>query len=234
MVLTIKVYIKKVIALVLLLLVVMFVSYFLVFNVASSSSAYAKVDFTIVLDAGHGGMDGGVEGTQTGIKESELNLKIVKKLEKFLTSVGFNVVLTRKDENGLYNVFGRNYKLEDMEKRKDIILKSNANLVLSIHLNSFSNASLSGAQAYYDIASESSKLLADTIQKELVSQLNSSRTQSNFGDYYILKCTQNPSVMVECGFLTNKEEEALLLTEDYQQKIAYAIFCGVLKYFYEL
>ena len=216
-------------------LVMMMVSFsFSYFLLKAFTKADAKniLDFTIVLDAGHGGMDGGSVGVNTKVKESELNLNIVKKLEPYLKSFGFGVVLTRYDHNGLYNQFNSDYKLTDMQKRKEIIQKANANIMVSIHLNSYPASGLKGAQAFYMKDHEPSKLLADTIQKELFANLPNARQNSNFGDYYILKCTQNPSVMVECGFLSNAEEELLLQQESYQEQLAYTIFCGIVKYFY--
>lgn len=221
---------KPIAAFVLMMLTVFFVTYFLLSSVKQADAAQV-LDFTIVLDAGHGGMDGGCVGVNTKVKESELNLSIVKKLEPLLTGFGFEVVLTRYDHNGLYNIFDSDYKQQDMQKRKDIILKSNANMVVSIHLNSFPASGLKGAQVFYDGERESGKLLADTIQTQLFENITNARQFCNKGDFYILKCTENPSVMVECGFLSNPEEELLLQQEEYQQSLAYQIFCGIVKYF---
>ncbi len=192
------------------------------------ANSVKKVGFTIVLDAGHGGMDGGSVGVNTGMKESDLNLAIVKKLERYLTNVGFDVVLTRKDTQGLYKVGSKNQKIEDMEVRKKIIEKASPNLVVSIHMNSFPVYSEYGAQAFFQQDNEFGKLVADTIQKQLIRKLgDNARSFANAGDYYMLNSTAYPSVLVECGYLSNPAEEALLITDEYQEQVAYAIMCGI-------
>lgn len=190
-----------------------------------------KINYTIVLDAGHGGIDGGSEGVVSGVKESELNLKVTKKLEKLLNTFGFNVVLTRTNADGLYSQFATNKKQDDMKKRKEIIQKSKPNMVVSIHMNSFPNKHERGAQVFYQVGEETSKQLAQTIQNEMIKNLVEAREFCNHSDLYILQCTKNPSVVVEGGFLSNPEEEALLITDEYQEKLAYSVFCGILKFF---
>ena len=190
-----------------------------------------KINYTIVLDAGHGGIDGGSEGVLTGVKESELNLKVTKKLEKLLNTFGFNVVLTRTNADGLYSQLATNKKQDDMKKRKEIIQKSKPNMVVSIHMNSFPNKHERGAQVFYQVGEETSKQLAQTIQNEMIKNLVEAREFCNHSNLYILQCTQNPSVVVEGGFLSNPEEEALLITDEYQEKLAYSVFCGILKFF---
>lgn len=190
-----------------------------------------KINYTIVLDAGHGGIDGGSEGVVSGVKESELNLKVTKKLEKLLNTFGFNVVLTRTNADGLYSQFATNKKQDDMKKRKEIIQKSKPNMVVSIHMNSFPNKHERGAQVFYQVGEETSKQLAQTIQNEMIKNLVEAREFCNHSDLYILQCTKNPSVVVEGGFLSNPEEEALLITDEYQAKLAYSVFCGILKFF---
>lgn len=190
-----------------------------------------KINYTIVLDAGHGGIDGGSEGVVSGVKESELNLKVTKKLEKLLNTFGFNVVLTRTNADGLYSQLATNKKQDDMKKRKEIIQKSKPNMVVSIHMNSFPNKHERGAQVFYQVGEETSKQLAQTIQNEMIKNLVEAREFCNHSDLYILQCTKNPSVVVEGGFLSNPEEEKLLITDEYQEKLAYSVFCGILKFF---
>jgi len=186
----------------------------------------------IVLDAGHGGIDGGVTGVKTGVKESELNLKVVKKLEKYLVGAGMSVVLTRSSDAGLYGVATTKLKRKDMEKRRDIIKKAQPTLVVSVHMNKYSLSTRRGAQVFYKKTDESGKLLATCIQESFNSMEESSRDCSALnGDYYILNCTEYPSVITECGFLSNPEDEALLITEEYQDAVAYAIFKGIVGYF---
>ena len=183
----------------------------------------------VVLDAGHGGIDGGVSGVNSGIKESQLNLIITKKVEKHLTDSGISVVLTRSTEAGLYGVATKNFKKRDMEKRKEIINKAQPNLVVSIHMNKYSLSTRRGAQVFYKAGDESGKLLAESLQSVFNDMEEATRScVALSGDYYILKCSSYPSVIAECGFLSSPEDEALLLTEEYQDKMAYSIFKGII------
>lgn len=185
----------------------------------------------IVVDAGHGGIDGGVCGINSGIKESELNLDVTKKLQNYLVSAGFGVVLTRNSEAGLYGTAVGNLKKKDMKKRREIILDSNPNLVVSIHMNKFSNSSRRGAQTFYKEGDENGKKLADSIQDSFNEMSDTGRKYTALsGDYYILNCTEIPSVIAECGFLSNPDDEALLLKEEYRSEIAYALFKGIISY----
>lgn len=187
--------------------------------------------YKIVLDAGHGGVDGGVSGVNTGVKESELNLIITKKLEKQLLEAGFSVVLTRKTDAGLYGLATENLKRKDMQKRQEIINKERPNLVLSIHLNKFSVSTRRGAQVFYKNGDENAKLLANSIQNAFNLMEEAPRQSSALvGDYYILKCSNYPSVIAECGFLSNPDDESLLITDEYQEKIAYSIYRGIVEY----
>lgn len=194
-----------------------------------TSNASPKTRWTIAIDAGHGGRDGGCVGTKTKVKESDLALSITKKLQKQLLAFGFNVVLTRKDSNGLYGD-GNNKKQQDMEARKKIINKSGADCLVSIHLNSFSSGEAKGAQAFY-FKDGLGKNLATTMQDCLTTVLPNAKPSASEGDYYILNCCEIPSVLVECGYLSNEEEEALLITSEYQERVAYSIFCGIVKFF---
>ena len=190
-----------------------------------------SIGYTVVLDAGHGGIDPGSIGRKTKVTESELNLIIVKKLEKLLVSGGIDVIKTRKDENGLYGVYSRDYKTKDMRARRDIILASNADLMISIHMNSFIDSSNRGAQVFYTEGNTSAENLALSIQKCFLNDLPESNKGIANGEYYILKCApQIPSVLCECGYLSNAEDEKLLIDPDYQERVAYAIYKGVVSY----
>ena len=195
------------------------------------SSTSPKPKITIVIDAGHGGRDNGCCGTTTGVTEKEINLAIAKKLEKQLKDFGFNVVLTRTSDDGLYNANATNFKTSDMEKRIEIIEKAKPDFVISIHQNSYPNAHEYGAQAFWQDGDEDSRHLAEAIQSCLVAQIDNARDQANYGDYYILNQSPCSAVIVECGYLTNEAEEMLLQDESYQSNIAYAITCGIIKYF---
>jgi len=219
-----------IIACVLLITFLTFVLCFGAIKINPVGRAYAN-KIKIVLDAGHGGIDGGVCGVRTGIKESELNLKVVKKLEKHLTDAGMVVYLTRKSEEGLYGVANSSLKRKDMEKRRDIIKSVKPTLVISIHMNQYTLSTRRGAQAFYNKDNQNSKLLADCVQQAFNDMTEAvKKTQALAGDYYIVKCTEYPSVIAECGFLSNPEDEALLITDKYQESLAYNIFKGISLY----
>lgn len=194
--------------------------------VASSTKTYT---YTVVIDAGHGGIDGGCKGA-SGVLESTLNLEYAKTLRRYYKEYGFNVVMTREGENGLYSAFSKNKKKDDMQKRKQIIQNSGANFVVSIHMNSFPTGSSRGAQVFYGAENSLSQTLANFIQSDFIRTLVKPRKVASKGDYYILSCTQIPSVLIECGFLSNQEEEQLLLSNDYREKLCYSILCGSLMY----
>lgn len=190
-----------------------------------------KIGITIVLDAGHGGIDPGSIGKISKTTEADINLKVVKKLEQLLKSSGVDVVLTRTDENGLYGVYSRDYKTRDMKARKEIITSSNANLLVSIHMNSFIQNKYRGAQVFYDDTNEFSSTLALAIQNCFAIDLPESNKGISIGDYYILKCDSSiPSVLCECGYLSNPEDEKLLITDEYQNTLSYSIYKGIISY----
>ena len=198
--------------------------------VVVESKGIPRQKYVIVIDAGHGGIDGGCEGMQEGSNERELNLKYAKTLKSYFESYGIDVVLTRSTTDGLYSAFASNKKKDDMKKRKEIIEKANADLVVSIHMNAFPQKSVRGAQVYYNPESEISKNLATAMQNSFKKDLPNAKSDPAVGDYYILNCTSTPAVIIECGFLSNVEEEKLLLSESYKEKVCYSILCGIIKY----
>ncbi len=217
-------------------LIATMLTFLLCFSALSTARAGSveQTGIKIVLDAGHGGVDGGVNGVKTGVKESELNLSVVKKLEKYLIDAGFRVVLTRSSNAGLYGLATKNLKKKDMEKRKQIILEENPTLVISVHMNKYSLSSRRGAQVFYKAKDENSKILANSIQSCFNSMAEATRQSSALtGDYYILNCSNVPSVIAECGFLSNPQDEQLLITDEYQNKIAYNIYKGIVSYLAE-
>lgn len=186
--------------------------------------------YTIVIDAGHGGRDDGCTGVG-GTKESTINLAISRSLKTFLEALGIRVIMTRYDSNGLYDSNATNYKQSDMEHRIEIIEKSKADMVISIHQNSFADSTQCGAQAFYQEGDDRSREFAECVQSQLISQLDNARVEANFGDYYLLKESKVSAVLIECGYLTNATEEAKLNTTEYQNRVAYAIMCGIVQYF---
>lgn len=181
----------------------------------------------VVLDAGHGGWDPGRVGIG-GADEKIINLKIVEKLQKYLEQSGAIVLLTRDTDVALSND-----KREDMRQRKEIVNESEADILVSIHQNYYPKANVRGGQVFYLKSSEESKRLAETLQARLVQVLDPAnhRVAKDNGAYYILKQTKLPGAIVECGFLSNPEEERLLNTEEYQEKVAWAVYLGIMDYF---
>lgn len=203
---------------------------------AQAVSAFEE-GMRIVLDAGHGGIDGGVVGKKTGIKESDLNLAIVYKLKTELEELGFEVVLTRKTEAGLYDTAAKGFKKRDMQKRKEIIERVNPSMVLSIHQNFYPSQVTRGGQVFYDGKNERSKKLALLTQQklnELYAQEGTKGRNATSGEFFMLSCSDCPSVIVECGFLSNERDEALLTDEGWQKKLAKTLALGVLAYFSDI
>ena len=187
---------------------------------------------TVAIDAGHGGMDPGAV-SKSGVREDEINLKIAKKLQAYLENAGAKVVMTRKNDEGLYDKdYTGSKKRQDMSRRVEILKKAKPDIVISIHLNQFSQPQYFGAQTFYMKGSEEGEQLAECIQQQLIRILNrGNKRQIKAADnFLILKAVESPSVIVECGFLSNPQEEALLTTDDYQDQVAWAIYCGIVSY----
>lgn len=185
----------------------------------------------IVIDSGHGGIDPGKK-SDDGILEKDVNLAIAFKLKKRLEAAGISVTMTRSDENGLYQESDSNKKIADMKKRCSIIEESNENAVISIHQNSFQSSSVKGAQVFYYKHSAQGKLLAECIQNSFKQNIDETNKREAKADttYYMLIHTKVPTVIAECGFLSNPEEAQLLVTEEYQEKVALALYNGIIDY----
>ena len=182
---------------------------------------------TIVLDAGHGGRDGGSVG-YNGTIEKDINLEYVLLLKDKLVKNGYKVVLTRSNSDGLYSEFAKNKKQSDMNARFKKIKEANPNLVISIHMNSFSNSSARGAMTYYRAGDVASKTCADLIQKSLQKYCGARFSNSKVGDYFMLNCSYYSAVLIECGFISNPDEEKLLNSDQYKQQIVNAIYNAIL------
>ena len=196
-----------------------------------TTSAQPNIKPTIVIDAGHGGRDGGAVGKTTGVTESLLNMQFALKLKGLCENYNFNVVLTRKDMNGLYSAFATNKKKSEMQKRQEIIESANPDVVVSLHMNSFPVSSSRGAQVFYAEGNESGKALGESVKNALHEEIDYAKSVAKVGDFYVLNCTEKAGILVECGFLSNAEEEVLLQDEDYQEKFCYALLYGILTYF---
>lgn len=184
----------------------------------------------IVIDAGHGGKDGGAVGRQTGISESELNLQYAQALKGVCEQFGYKVVLTRDSMAGLYSPLAQNKKKSEMEKRKSIIEKARPDIVVSVHMNSFPSSEAHGAQVYYAQGSQGGEALADSVSNSLHKNVANAKLTSKVGDFYVLNVSPCPSILVECGFLSNPEEELLLQKEEYRNQFCYHLFCGILQF----
>ena len=185
----------------------------------------------IVIDAGHGGADPGKVGINKA-EEKDVNLKIAKYLKKLLEKDDIKVIMTRTDENGLYQEDSNNKKVEDMRKRCEIIEEAAPVFTISIHQNSYPEEYVKGAQVFFYGASAEGKSLAEVLQSVLVEKLdpaNHRQAKAN-ESYYLLKKTSSPTVIVECGFLSNSAEASLLVTKEYQKKVAEAIYTGIMRY----
>lgn len=186
---------------------------------------------TIVIDPGHGGADPGKVGIND-VLEKDINLSIALKLKALLEEQNYNVIMTRTEDVGLYSSTDRNKKSTDMKNRVTMINESDAVVAVSIHQNSFQQESSKGAQVFYHKLSPQGKLLADTLQCEIKEYIKDGnhRVAKENDSYYMLKNTKCPLVIVECGFLSNRQEANLLVQEEYQDKMAHAIEQGILKY----
>lgn len=194
---------------------------------------------TIIVDAGHGGIDPGAMTDDQSIKEKDVNLKIAKKVKELIEASGAAVILTRNDDTSLYTeeagkTIRQKYN-ENLRNRKKIIDESSADMFVSIHLNKFQQSKYYGAQTFYPEGKEDDKELATYIQSELkrVVDNTNNRQIKPRNDIYLIKDNEIPSTLVECGFLSNDKEAKLLNDEEYQDQIAWAIYVGIQKYFSE-
>lgn len=228
---------KKIIKLMAMIfgLCVMFISSTTHYTEAVNASRLPIRNKVIMIDPGHGGIDPGAVG-RTGVLEDEINLKIAFKLRKLIEQFGGVGLMIREDDSGLYSEGKsriRDMKNEDLRERHRIINESGADILISIHLNFFPQSQYYGAQCFYNKGDEEGKKLAELIQAELIDVIknNNTRKAKSIDNVYILKNNKMPSVLIECGFLSNHKEERLLQNENYQEKLAWAIFMGVMKYF---
>ncbi len=190
----------------------------------------------IVVDAGHGGVDGGVSGIDTGVKESDFNLAISYCVKEKLEELGFDVTMTRKTEGGLYGAPTKGFKRRDMEQRREIIERTAPVLVLSIHQNFYSSRAVRGGQVFYNADNQKSAFLGKTLQtylNELYKTAGAKAREAKAGEYFMLQCTPYPTVIVECGFLSNGADEKLLCSDGWKNRLAEQIGAGVLAYLSE-
>jgi N-acetylmuramoyl-L-alanine amidase len=212
-----------------------------VFQVASSKQTVQTVSLpvsnkVIVLDAGHGKPDEGAQSSN-GTTEAETNLKITLKVQSLLEQSGATVVLTRSDENAIYDLDKttlKQKKISDIHNRVKIGNESSADIFVSIHLNKISQQQYYGWQCFYKQNDEKSTALAKSLQENLNDsiQKENKRVSMKLDNVYIIKHVEIPISIVECGFLSNPEEETQLLSDDYQNRLAWGIYNGIMDYFY--
>ena len=197
---------------------------------AASVAGQAKQE-VIVVDAGHGGTDPGMIGVD-GLEEKGVNLAIAKKLKVLLEKENYQVVMTREEDQGLYEEGTTNQKVQDMQNRCALIAEKKPVVSVSIHQHSYSDSQVKGPQVFFYEHSQEGKELATCIQEQMNRQLDVERPRQIKGNttYYLLKRSEGILNIVECGFLTNPQEAQKLQTEEYQPKVAEAIKDGILEF----
>lgn len=224
----------------LIILAVLLISFCIVmFSAFSNITAHTSADIdddriTVIIDAGHGGEDGGAE--VDGILEKDINLSIADKLADTLRLCGVRVTEIRDEDISVYDDSAqtlREKKVSDLKHRVEIVNGSENNILVSIHQNKFDNSAYSGAQVFYSSNNDKSRVLAESIRNSVISLLQNDNTRElkpANSDIYLLDNATVPAVIVECGFLSNDEERAKLLDSGYQSEMAYSIAMGVLEY----
>lgn len=204
-------------------------------NESIETMSWTNGSKVIVLDAGHGVPDEGAASDE-GVTEASINLSIVKKVQKLLEQAGNKVILTRTDENAIYdedcNTI-REKKVSDIKNRVKIGNESSADIFVSVHLNKISQKQYWGWQTFFKENNEESKKLATCIQNGLNQSIKkgNKRVPLKIRNIYIIDNVKIPITIVECGFLSNEEEEKLLQTDEYQNKLAQGIYMGIMEYF---
>lgn len=190
---------------------------------------------TIMVDPGHGGKDPGMVGVG-GLEEKGINLEISLILRDVLEERGWNVLLTRESDKGLYDETADNKKAQDLQRRIALIDEKKPVLTVSIHQNSYEDQTVKGPQVFYYESSSEGKKLAECIQETMNKELGIEKVRKAKGNasYYLLKRSSSVLVIAECGFMTNPEEAELLQTAEYQKRIAEALADGIEKYLSDL
>jgi N-acetylmuramoyl-L-alanine amidase len=199
---------------------------------STQTTSVTPVDSNLfIIDAGHGGMDGGAQGA-SGLLEKDVNLKVAGYLKELLEDAGKTVIMTRETDQSLHTTDSnkiRDQKRSDLKNRKQILSDNKDGVFVSIHMNKFEQSQYRGAQVFY-ANNDQSRILGEKVQKSLIDGLADGNTRvakKISDDVYILKGCDSTAVVVECGFLSNPEEEKLLGTEEYQRKLAQCIFNGL-------
>lgn len=231
---------KYILILSVILCITLSVTGYLAFNdeyiSAVSNSYVGKAYPTVVIDAGHGGEDGGAVSL-LGEVEKDINLDICLTLEKLLIQGGYKTVMTRTNDTSIHNETAsttRERKVSDIHNRVKIANSSNNNILISIHQNHFSDSQYFGAQVFYSGKSANCQILAENIRNAVTSLLqpqNTRKCKESTG-VYLMDNISVPGVIVECGFISNYDEAYLLSQEDYRDAMAYSIYLGIVEYIY--
>jgi N-acetylmuramoyl-L-alanine amidase len=209
------------------------------YNIYAENRYIAALSWTvagriIVIDPGHGGIDPGAKGKNGGV-EKEITLEVSKRLADLFTQAGAKVILTRQNDTDLSDPGSGSLlarKRQDLTRRVAMANERNADLFLSIHVNSFvSDPGQKGAQTFTQPGSVESKEISEAIQAELSSFLHNSKRKAKEVDYFTTRIARVPAVIVEIGFVSNPQEESAMVKPDYQSKIAWTIYSGVVKYY---
>lgn len=213
---------------------------FLVFNAFEKvadeavSAEISEKELIVVIDAGHGGEDSGA--VANSVLEKDINLEIALKLRDMLKASGIEVNMIRESDVSIYDTASgtiRERKVSDLKNRVKIVNNNKKNILVSIHQNKFEQSKYSGAQMFYSTNNDKSQILAENIRKSitgLIQPENKRELKKGGSDIYLLNKAAVPAVIVECGFISNEEEAKNLSNEEYQSKIAFAIYCGILEY----
>ena len=202
-----------------------------------SLSQRAAGQYTIILDPGHGGFDGGATSIH-GTAEKEFNLEIALKLRNYLQLFGFNVIMTRTEDvgtDGLPNGSIRERKVCDIRNRMALVNSTEDCLLVSIHQNYFQDSSCCGTQVFYSKNLPQSKMIAQCVQRHIASELQQNNTRmvkSAGNEIYLLNNAQRPAVLIECGFISNVNDTELLSDETYQKKLSFCIAEALFDYMY--
>ena len=221
--------------LVLIISAMMFVFLNIEFGKHVQGAAGTDTKPTFIIDAGHGGIDGGAIGAD-GTPEKDINLEISLYLNEILKSYGFNTVMIREDDRSVHSESAktvREIKVSDIHNRMSVMENTDNCIFISIHQNSYNSSKYWGTQVFYSPNTQESKLLADEIQQSVVSllQSNNERQIKECGkSVYLLYYAKKPAVLVECGFITNYSDLELLKNEEYQRKMAFSVANGILNY----
>ena len=199
-------------------------------TIKNSSINLGSEPFLVLIDVGHGGMDAGKVGSYS--LEKDINLSIAKKLSKLLSENNMLHILTRENNQGITKENEEWDKNVDMKLRREMIDTSSASIFISIHQNSFTDSTCRGSQVFYSDCLKTNFTLAQLMQDELkkINKVPSKRAPLLNNELYLLRNNDMPSVLIECGFLSNKIEEDLLNNQEYQEEIAKAIFTGICRF----